>query len=73
MKMSYHLHNLLAIIHRDGGQHTQEVGVEQSVKDAHQVWAGLQKQIEWNEALAEQRQQRIIRLLEEKERVRSSS
>lgn len=28
------LQDLLAIIHRDGGQHTQEVGLEQSVTDA---------------------------------------
>ena len=28
------LSNLLAIIHRDGGHHTAEVGLEQSVKDA---------------------------------------
>lgn len=28
------LEDLLAIIHRDGGQHTHSVGLEQSVKDA---------------------------------------
>ena len=33
--------NLLAIIHRDGGHHTSEVGIEQSVKDAHEVWGQL--------------------------------
>ena len=36
------LNNLLAIIHRDGGHHTEAVGIEQSVKDAHERWAGLQ-------------------------------
>jgi vancomycin resistance protein YoaR len=35
------LGNLLAVIHRDGGHHTEAVGVEQSVADAHKVWAGL--------------------------------
>ncbi len=35
------LADLLARIHRDGGHHTGEVGVEQSVKDAHLVWANL--------------------------------
>ena len=38
-RLQQELGNLLAIIHRDGGHHTDEVGVEQSVKDAHQVWA----------------------------------
>ncbi len=33
------LGHLLAIIHRDGGHHTGEVGEEQSVKDAHTIWA----------------------------------
>jgi hypothetical protein len=36
-----HLLNLLAIIHRDGGHHTAEVGLEQSVKDAHERWGML--------------------------------
>jgi hypothetical protein len=40
------LRNLLAIIHRDGGHHTDAVGVEQSVADAHQVWAELRLQAE---------------------------
>jgi len=35
------LRNLLAILHSDGGHHTQEVGITQSVQDAHQVWARL--------------------------------
>lgn len=34
--------DLLAIIHRDGGHHTEDVGVEQSVEDAHQIWCDLQ-------------------------------
>ena len=33
--------DLLARIHRDGGHHTGEVGVEQSVDDAHEVWAEM--------------------------------
>lgn len=40
------LGNLLAVIHRDGGQHTTEVGIEQSAKDAHAVWAEIQQQRE---------------------------
>ena len=35
--------NLLAIIHRDGGHHTEEVGIKQSINDAHKVWAGLRE------------------------------
>ena len=30
------LMNLLAVIHRDGGHHTDAVGLEQSLKDAHE-------------------------------------
>jgi hypothetical protein len=41
------LNNLLAIIHRDGGHHTEEVGTRQSVADAHRVWAGLQEEVAW--------------------------
>jgi hypothetical protein len=37
--------NLLAIIHRDGGQHTTEVGLVQSVKDAHTSWGEAQARI----------------------------
>lgn len=33
--------NLLAVIHGDGGHHSDEVGVAQSVADAHQVWAAM--------------------------------
>lgn len=33
--------DLLAIIHRDGGHHTAEVGLDQSVKDAHERWGQL--------------------------------
>jgi hypothetical protein len=36
-----HLGGLLAIIHRDGGHHTENVGYRQSVDDAHKIWAGL--------------------------------
>ena len=35
------LGELLAIIHRDGGHHTEAVGISQSVADAHAVWAAL--------------------------------
>jgi len=33
--------NLLAVIHRDGGQHTDSVGVSRSAADAHEAWAAL--------------------------------
>lgn len=33
------LGNLLAVIHRDGGHHTTEVGLEQSIEDANGVMA----------------------------------
>lgn len=33
--------NLLAIIHRDGGQYTEKNGYEKSVEDAHLVWAEI--------------------------------
>ena len=36
-----HLLNLLAVIHRDGGHHTAAVGLEKSVKDAHERWGQL--------------------------------
>jgi len=39
--MERQLRNLLAVIHRDDGTHTAEVGIEQSVQDAHNVWADL--------------------------------
>lgn len=31
--------NLLAVIHRDGGHHTEAVGIEQSFKDAEKICA----------------------------------
>ena len=43
------LGDLLAIIHRDGGHHTAAVGEQQSVEDAHKVWAKL---ISENESLS---------------------
>ena len=44
------LNNLLAIIHRDGGHHTGNVGINTSVKDAHLVWAELITRAEKAEA-----------------------
>lgn len=38
-----YLGNLLALIHRDGGQHQTEVGTEQAVKDAEDVWLSLRE------------------------------
>ena len=37
------IRDLLAVIHRDGGQYVDEHGLEKACKDAHQVWAGLQQ------------------------------
>ena len=36
------LRNLLAVVHRDGGHHTEAVGLDQSVEDAIQVYYRLQ-------------------------------
>jgi len=36
--------NLLAIIHRDGGHHTSEVGITKSVADAHATWARVRRE-----------------------------
>lgn len=33
----YHLRNLLAVIHRDGGHYTQEHGLQKAVEDAYEV------------------------------------
>lgn len=33
------LRNLLAVIHRDGGQHTERHGIEKSTEDAQQIMA----------------------------------
>jgi len=41
-----HLKNLLAVIHRDGGHHTQRVGLDKSVKDAREVWSDLMKSVD---------------------------
>lgn len=38
-----YLGNLLALIHRDGGQHQTDVGTEQAVKDAEDVWLSLRE------------------------------
>lgn len=37
----YHLRNLLARIHRDGGEYTAKHGIEKSVADADQIVADL--------------------------------
>lgn len=42
------LRDLLAVIHRDGGEHTALKGIRQSVLDAHQVWAKLRIAAELN-------------------------
>ena len=39
-------HNLLAVMHRDGGHHTADVGFEQSCKDAMQVRHDLVAEVE---------------------------
>ena len=45
-RLREYLEDLLARIHRDGGHHTTAVGLEQSVKDAHEKWARLQEAAE---------------------------
>jgi hypothetical protein len=37
----YHLFNILAVTHRDGGHYTEEHGVEKSVKDAMKIISNL--------------------------------
>jgi hypothetical protein len=37
------IRGILAVIHRDGGHHTERVGYAQSVDDAHAVWADPQR------------------------------
>jgi hypothetical protein len=38
--------DLLALIHCDGGHHTEAVGIEQSVEDAEEVWDKRQGEID---------------------------
>ena len=38
------LRDLLAIMHRDGGHHTCEVGIEKSVRDAEEVFWQLSRE-----------------------------
>ena len=45
------LGEILAVIHRDGGHHTGEHGLSQSVADAHATWASVVR--ERDEARAE--------------------
>ena len=40
------LHDLLAIIHRDGGHHTAEVGLCRSLKDAEAVITALRTDLD---------------------------
>lgn len=37
--------DLLAIIHRDGGHYTEEVGIDLSIEHAHKIWAKLQEDL----------------------------
>ncbi len=45
-KAERRLGDLLAIIHRDGGHHTEAHGVAKSVDDAHRIWAELTRDLE---------------------------
>lgn len=57
-KAEAELRNLLAIIHRDGGHHTSDVGLVQSVEDAHKVWGKLIT--ERNQAIKDNEQLRAV-------------
>jgi hypothetical protein len=46
MLCGYLLNNLLARIHRDGGQHTATHGITKSVIDAHDVWIERENEID---------------------------
>ena len=54
------LKDILAIIHKDGGHRTEEVGVSQAIEEAHRIWGKL---IAENEAQAEEIE-RLNRALE---------
>ena len=59
--------DLLALIHRDGGQHTVEVGMSQSHKDAKKKWGELRARVEELERLerkVDDQRQRIVCLKE---------
>lgn len=45
---------LLAVIHRDGGQHAHKVGIKQACIDAEVIVAGMTSQIEAVDSLIEQ-------------------
>lgn len=49
---TYALKNLLAVIHRDGGHHTDACGIPQSVQDACDVFYKLLARVEELEAQA---------------------
>lgn len=53
------LHGLLAVIHRDGGHHTEAVGLRQSVQDAFLVWAALMSRAEAAEAALTKRDEEV--------------
>jgi hypothetical protein len=53
-KESVMLGNLLAVIHRDGGQHVEKVGIEQACSDAETIVSGAIVQIEEFDALIKQ-------------------
>ena len=44
MEVQKALLNLLAVIHRDGGHHTDEVGLLQSIKDAKDAYYALRSE-----------------------------
>lgn len=46
VEMRRSLHNLLAIIHRDGGHKTDEIGEAASVELSHKVWAEMCRELE---------------------------
>ena len=40
------LHEILAVIHRDGGHYTGNHGIAKSVEDAHAAWAAMMREID---------------------------
>jgi hypothetical protein len=44
----YYIRNLLAVIHRDDGRHTEEFGLVQSIRDAQHVITRLRIAAELN-------------------------
>lgn len=57
------LHEILAVIHRDGGHYTGEHGIAKSVEDAHAAWAAMMREIDKLRAERRQLRARLVECL----------